>query len=155
MHARPLSPTDAARMAAIHAASFPRPWDALEMSRHLVRDLCVGAGEPLASFAILRTSDVDAEVLTVATDPARRGCGLGRAVLEAAHARCRAAELRDVFLEVAEDNAAARALYAALGYRPIGRRPGYYQREGGRVAAITYGLSLEGGLSLDGGRGDG
>lgn len=131
-------------MAAIHAASFAKPWDALDMSRHLLRDLCVGAGEPLASFAVLRNSDVDADVLTVATDPARRGAGLARAVLEAAHAHCRAAGLRDVFLEVAEDNASARALYGGLGYEAVGRRPGYYARPEGRMAAITYGLSLDG-----------
>ena len=139
-----LGAVHAERMAAIHAASFPKPWDALEMSRHTARDLCLGAGEPLASFAVLRTSDVDAEVLTVATDPARRGCGLAGDVLDAAHAACRARGLRDVFLEVAEDNAPARALYERLAYRPIGRRPGYYARPGGRMAAITYALSLDG-----------
>ena len=131
-------------MADIHAASFPKPWDALEMSRHLKRDICLGAGEPLASFAILRVSDVDAEVLTIATDPARRGTGLARAVLGEGVRVCRARGLRDLFLEVAEDNATARALYARLGFSAIGRRPGYYHRAGGRMAAVTYGLALDG-----------
>jgi ribosomal-protein-alanine N-acetyltransferase len=31
-----------------------------------------------------------------------------------------------MLLEVAEDNAAARALYAAAGFAPAGRRPRYY-----------------------------
>jgi ribosomal-protein-alanine N-acetyltransferase len=31
------------------------------------------------------------------------------------------------FLEVAEDNAAARGLYAALGFAEIGRRRDYYE----------------------------
>ena len=131
-------------MADIHAASFPKPWDALEMSRHLARDLCLGAGEPLASFAVLRSSDVDAELLTIATDPARRGAGLAGAVLGEGIRVCRARGLRDLFLEVAEDNDAARALYARLGFEAIGRRPGYYSRAGGRVAAVTYGLALDG-----------
>ena len=36
-----------------------------------------------------------------------------------------------MFLEVAEDNAAARALYDALGFEEVGVRPGYYERPGG------------------------
>jgi ribosomal-protein-alanine N-acetyltransferase len=45
---------------------------------------------------------------------------------------------RRIYLEVAEDNAAARALYAAEGFEPIGRRRGYYaRREGPAVDAIT------------------
>ena len=115
------------------------------MSVHAARDMCFGTGEPLASFAVLRTSDMDAEVLTVATDPARRGAGLAGRVLQAARAECERWALRDIFLEVAEDNADARALYKRLGFQPIGRRPGYYVRAGGRMAAVTYGLSLPAG----------
>lgn len=36
-----------------------------------------------------------------------------------------------LFLEVAEDNAAARALYDRLGFEPAGRRPRYYSRPNG------------------------
>ena len=37
------------------------------------------------------------------------------------------------FLEVATDNAPARALYDAAGYRPAGLRRGYYPRPRGRA----------------------
>jgi ribosomal-protein-alanine N-acetyltransferase len=40
-----------------------------------------------------------------------------------------------VFLEVDEDNAAARRLYARAGFRDVGRRPGYYSQ--GRDHAAT------------------
>ena len=43
-----------------------------------------------------------------------------------AAAAARGAE--ECLLEVAVTNAAARALYAGLGYAPVGRRPGYYRR---------------------------
>ena len=138
MIVRSLRATDAAAMAEIHAASFDRPWAALDMAVHIERDLCLGLGDPPKSFAILRLSDVDAEVLTVATDPHQRGKGLAGRVLVQAADICRSKSLRDIFLEVAEDNHAARALYTRLGYEPIGRRPAYYRRESGRVAAITY-----------------
>ena len=36
--------------------------------------------------------------------------------------------LRELYLEVAEDNASARGLYRALGFAQVGRRPGYNDR---------------------------
>jgi ribosomal-protein-alanine N-acetyltransferase len=42
-----------------------------------------------------------------------------------------------VFLEVAEDNAAAIALYANNKFVEVGRRPGYYSRKDGRVTALV------------------
>lgn len=150
MSVRPLTARDADAMAQLHAASFDTPWPALDMAVHVQRDLCLGAGDSLSSFAIIRRSDVDAEVLTVATSPDRRGQGLARQVLEAAAESLARDGLRSLFLEVAEDNLSARALYTRLGFQPIGRRPGYYARAGGRMAAVTYALELGGG-SLDAG----
>jgi ribosomal-protein-alanine N-acetyltransferase len=45
-------------------------------------------------------------------------------------------------LEVAEDNAAARALYVKLGYEEAGRRHAYYGGEGGPVDAIVMRRTL-------------
>lgn len=143
MTPRILTAQDAEAMAIIHAACFDRPWPALDMAVHVGRDLCLGLGAPLMSFAILRRSDIDAEILTVATDPNARGQGLAAHVLVAAEAQYRAAGLRTLFLEVAEDNMSARRLYKRLGFVPLGRRPGYYARPEGRMAAITYSRDLK------------
>ena len=51
-------------------------------------------------------------------------------------ARARGAS--EAFLEVAEDNRAARALYARGGWAPVGRRPGYYG--GGDALILRRGL---------------
>ncbi|MGJ8558695.1 MAG: GNAT family N-acetyltransferase [Litorimonas sp.] len=142
MRVRTLTAQDAEAMATIHAACFDKPWPALDMTVHVARDLCVGLGEPLMSFAILRRSDIDAEILTVATNPEARSQGLAGRVLAAAEEQYRVAGLRNIFLEVAEDNASARRLYERLGFVPIGRRPGYYARPEGRIAAVTYSLKL-------------
>jgi ribosomal-protein-alanine N-acetyltransferase len=115
MIARVLTAQDAEAMAAIHATCFDRPWPALDMAVHVTRDLCLGVGEPLTSFTILRRSDIDAEILTVATDPAARGQGLAGQVLKAAAAQYRVAGLRHIFLEVAEDNTPAQALWTSRG----------------------------------------
>jgi ribosomal-protein-alanine N-acetyltransferase len=49
----------------------------------------------------------------------------------------------EVFLEVDENNPAARALYAKLGFAEVGRRKGYYRDgEGGESAALVLRLQL-------------
>jgi len=133
-------------MADIHAQSFPRPWPALDMAVHVKTDLCLGVGPekdlPFGAFIIIRTSEHEAEILTIATAEQARRKGYGRALLGEATARFTQAKSRNLFLEVAEDNAPAIALYKSSGFVPIGRRPAYYRRENGRVAAITFSKAL-------------
>ncbi|MFA4893699.1 GNAT family N-acetyltransferase, partial [Brevundimonas sp.] len=50
---------------------------------------------------------------------------------------------RRLFLEVAEDNEAARALYGRAGFSEAGRRPRYYARaDGSRRDALLLALDL-------------
>ena len=137
---RQLSATDARDMARVHAESFDRPWDALEMATHTGRDLCLGVGidEELEGFIIISVAADQAEILTIATAKSVRRQGLGRKLLDDAITELQKQDTTELFLEVAEDNAAALALYRAAGFQPIGRRPGYYRRVDGRVAAITF-----------------
>ena len=58
--------------------------------------------------------------------PARRRGGLGRALLAAAEAHVGRRRRAGRVPGGVEENAAARALYAAAGYREIGRRSRYY-----------------------------
>jgi len=137
---RQLSATDAREMAVIHAQSFERSWDALEMATHTQRDLCLGADHKgaLAGFIIVSTPADQAEILTLATAKTARRQGLARLLLNETTNQLRQNGVKEVFLEVAEDNLGALALYKYAGFQPIGRRPGYYRREGGRVAAMTF-----------------
>ena len=57
-----------------------------------------------------------------------RRAGLGRALVEAAALEAARSGARSLFLEVAQDNAAAAALYRGAGFVEAGRRPGYYRR---------------------------
>ncbi len=141
---RPLTAADAKQMAALHAQSFERSWDALEMASHTARDLCLGVEEKdgLAAFIILSQAADQAEILTIAVAKPARRRGLGRQLLGGAAARLQQEGSAELFLEVAEDNVAAIALYRAAGFQPIGRRPGYYRRDSGRVAAITFSKKL-------------
>ncbi len=135
---RTLEPTDAADMAALHVRSITPAWPESDMVEHTQRDICLGLGQPLEAFIILRRADDQGEILTIVTDPDQRQRGHGRRLLQAAEAKMREEKGKLIFLEVAEDNDPAIALYRAVGFNHIGRRPAYYRRPEGRVAAQTY-----------------
>ena len=115
-------------MAALHALAFtdmPRPWSAAEFAALLAQpSTIVVLGD--AGFALGRVAGPEADLMTVAVHPAARRRGIGRALLAAFEAAAARRGAEEVVLEVAVSNAAARALYKARGYAPVGRRPGYY-----------------------------
>lgn len=84
----------------------------------------------------------ECEILTLGVIPARRRSGIGSALLAAIVAEARRRRVRTLFLEVAEDNSAARALYATNGFIQIGRRANYYRRLSGLVDALVLRLLL-------------
>ncbi|GGL52429.1 GNAT family N-acetyltransferase [Wenxinia marina] len=121
-----------AALAALHAAAFPdeRGWSAGEFAALLAAPGAVLEVHGPA-FVLGRVIADEAEILTLATDPAHRRQGHARAALAAFEDGARAAGAEAVFLDVAEDNDAARALYAVAGYQEAGRRRRYYARKDG------------------------
>ncbi|MDJ1007658.1 MAG: GNAT family N-acetyltransferase [Paracoccaceae bacterium] len=93
-----------------------------------------GAKRHSIGFALGRLAADEAELLTLAVDPAARRCGIGRGLLGQFEAEARARGATAAFLEVADDNAPALALYRAAGWAEAGRRPGYYLRAAGDPA---------------------
>ena len=123
----------------------PRPWAEAEFTALLAQPHTHVSADD-GAFAVGRTVAGEAELLTLATLPEMRRQGHARRHLAAfeAEARRRGAEV--AFLEVAEDNAPAVALYRATGYAEAGKRPGYYRRpDGSRVGAIIMQKSLSDG----------
>jgi [ribosomal protein S18]-alanine N-acetyltransferase len=85
-----------------------------------------------AGFCSWRQSAPDeAEILNLAVDPAWRRRGVGSALLAAVAERAHGV----IFLEVAERNAPAIALYRKHGWEDAGFRPGYYDH--GTVNAVV------------------
>ncbi len=131
-------PRDAAALAPLHAASFNRGWSEHEFEQ-LLTDRAVMAdvarSRKPVGFILSRRAADEAEILSVAVARAWRGRGLGRRLLDLLLRRLAGYGLSAVFLEVDEDNAPARKLYAGAGFREVGRRPAYYPQPSGKASA--------------------
>lgn len=132
----------AARLADLHAAAFSAPWDAAAFEA-LLSQTGVLAIEVPQGFILIRTVADEAEILTLAVDPVARRQGLGVRLVQEGAASAAALGAAKLFLEVADDNHPALALYARAGFTEAGRRPGYYARpDGRRQDALILALNL-------------
>ncbi len=130
-------------LADLHDRAFERPWSALAFEDLLkspgVFAVLGEAGEPAVEkgFILCRSIAGEAEILTIAVDPAARRRGWGAALVEMAAGIAAETGSEALFLEVEVENAAAIALYAATGFARVGVRKGYYPHpDGARDAAV-------------------
>lgn len=139
-------PEQAGRLATLHAAAFAgahdRPWSPAAFA-DLLGQAGVFAIEAPDGFILMRAVADEAEILTLAVHPAARRGGVGGRLVGEAVLAAAARGAERVFLEVAEDNAPARGLYARSGFIETGRRPGYYAApQGTRRDALVLALKL-------------
>ena len=149
MTLRPAVLADAAELARVHAGTFAAAWSAEEIG-----DLLLGPGgfglvaeqegDGVRGFILCRAIVGEAEVLTLAVDPAARRQGLATGLMRAALKLAASVGAETMFLEVAADNDAAIGLYRGLGFERIGLRPGYYPRTADKaVDGLVYRLCLD------------
>lgn len=148
---------EAEALAALHGACFPdEPWDAGAFAELLAMPGAAAYVLPgdggLDGLVLLRRAADEAEIVTLAVAPQARRRGSATALLCHGLAVLAAAGARRAFLEVAEDNAAARGLYQRLGFAICGRRAGYYRRDGrppadALVLAVALPLDLPDGAA--------
>lgn len=86
----------------------------------------LSAEAPLVGYAGGWVVDGNLQILKVGVDPAWRRHGIARVLLARVADDARNLGARTSSLEVRAGNAGAQALYAALGYEALGRRPRYY-----------------------------
>ena len=136
----------AAVLAAIHHSAFagPAAWSEAAIATQLAAPGVFGLVHADGGMVLARAVADEAEILTIAVSPEQRRRGVGVALLRAAHAAIIQRGGRTVFLEVAEANQAARALYVQFGYQPAGRRRAYYE-DG--ADALVLKLSLDPGAA--------
>lgn len=130
-----LTPAHAAAAAEIHRACFPQaPWSEDAIATLLDNPHVFGLISPAGGFILCQAIAPEAEILTLGVIPPSRRAGLGRDLLAAAFQEMRRRGADHVFLEVADDNKAAQALYREAGFLINGRRHQYY--ESGRDALM-------------------
>lgn len=143
---RPAEPADAAAIAGLHADVFAEAWSASTICRLISAPgaiaLITVCGVDARGFLIAQTAADEAEILTVGVAKTAQRQGLAGTLIAALLERARHEGLAQIFLDVAEDNTAARALYGRHGFAVAGRRRGYYVRDGGKVDALLMRRSL-------------
>jgi len=96
----------------------------------------------IQALILARVAADEAEILTLGTTPQLRRSGLARGLVVAASVQAYAIGARDIFLEVAVNNDAARALYSELGFLLAGKRPSYYCSNTENVDALVLRAAL-------------
>jgi len=132
---RDLTPADLERVVELEPILFPEPWSqrlyeeelALRSGRRY--RAAVSQGELLGWSGVAFAAG-EAHLLTLATIPEARRRGIARHLLADQIEAAIAQGIERMLLEVAVSNTAARGLYAAAGFAPIGIRRQYYRRSG-------------------------
>ena len=131
---RPMGVNDTAAVAALEAEAFAGshhvPWSERSFYEDLSqpgRSWWVAHDEgSIVGFAGGMLAGDDVQVSDVAVEPGRRGEGIAARLLARVTYDAQMLGATTASLEVDVDNAAARALYARLGFTEAGRRPDYY-----------------------------
>ena len=145
----PLAAGAAEPLAVLHAGCFPEdPWDAEALGRILGLSGGFGflawRGDMPVGFALACDLGGEGEILSLGVLPDCRRLGIGRALLRAVIDEAASRELPSIVLEVADDNAAARGLYASAGFVAVGRRTRYYRRGGETIDALLLRCPVNG-----------
>ena len=142
------APERAGEVAALHERLFHEGWSEGSIKTRLEHpastSLIAVAGDPktIKGFVIAQLAADEAEILSIGVAPDWQRAGLGTRLIEGLIRASKRGEAKQVFLDVAEDNAAALALYAKLGFRALGRRKRYYKRPDGAADALTLARTL-------------
>jgi len=123
-----MAESDLLAVETVENASFPDPWSIDSLTASFRNDMALVSEKDgrVSGYLFARMAADQAEILSLAVDPACRGQGTGRALLSYLISCVRSRACCRVFLEVRPSNLAARGLYEKAGFRVIDRRKKYY-----------------------------
>ena len=151
------APDDLQAVLELERASQSHPWTAAGFGAALAgrdgeralllcgyRRLGLLVERRVLGYCVLRRVAGELEIHNVAVAPEARRRGLARLLLGVVLARAARAGSERALLEVRAGNAPAQALYEGLGFREVGRRPGYYSQpaDDALVLALELGAAL-------------
>ena len=144
---RHFSVDDARSAADVHEAACSSSWNAEAMESLLASPGVLGLGmmdsvrtNTMLAVCLARIAADEAELLTIATDPAYRRHGHASALLRELLVELRKRNVVRLYLEVGENNGPALSLYQGFGLESVARRKGYY--EAGAIDAIVMARDL-------------
>ena len=145
---RPADKGDAGLLASLHGATMPRPWEPFFFEQIVEEPggfaVVAEANQAPLGFVLGRTVAGEAEILSIGVLPAYRRNGVAARLLREAALRAYELGAATLFLEVDENNRAARQLYEGHGLKAAGLRKNYYAGEGGGDALLLRaGLPLQ------------
>ena len=144
---RAMRPSDLQAVAEVELASYQFPWNIGIFRDCLLagyQSLVLDIDGNVSGYCIMSIAAGEAHLLNICIHPSCQRLGYGRRLLVEGLARARELGVETVFLEVRPSNDAAIMLYRSLGFRLIGRRPSYYQADGGREDAVIFAASFPG-----------
>jgi ribosomal-protein-alanine N-acetyltransferase len=151
---RDMRPADLSAVVAIERSSFPTPWSERAFRSLLLRPdaflLVADLGGRVIGHAAAWFIGSEAELADLAVDPSMRRRGVGGALLDAVRARACDRGADALSLQVRVSNVTALRLYAAAGFRHVGRRRAYYHSP--REDALVLRLELPWRAVIGGGR---
>ena len=148
LHVEEAGAMHASVLAALHAESITPPWSAGTFATLLEQPGVAGwiateNGEPVGLLLARAVAD-EAEILTLAVLPRSRRKGIGRQLMAQLVVWSATVGAARLFLEVAEDNVAARGLYERSGFAVAGRRNDYYSHGSDALLLVRLPRSQEG-----------
>ena len=142
---RSLAVEDLDKVLAIEQVCYPFPWT------HGIFKGCLRAGyacfglqlgDELVGYSVSNWAAGESHLLNICIHPAWQKQGFGKLLLEHSISHARALDCFVMFLEVRPSNVDAARLYQKRGFEEVGKRPAYYQAEGGREDALVMRLDL-------------
>jgi ribosomal-protein-alanine N-acetyltransferase len=119
------------KVATLEALCFSTPWSENSIQSELENPYSIWLvaleENALAGYLGVQFGPDGGDIMTIATDPAFRGKGVGRLLLTAMTGLLREKQLGWLTLEVRPSNTPALKLYESFGFRQVGRRPNYYK----------------------------
>lgn len=141
----PMRESDLDEVARQESTLYDFPWTRLNFADSLVAGYCCRVfyqDGVLVAYAVMMCVLDEAHLLNLSVVRDRQRQGLGRLMLDHLAHEAAVYGVERMFLEVRPSNVAARAMYDAAAFQPIGRRPRYYPALDGREDAIIMSAEL-------------
>lgn len=130
MRIEALGPADAPALVALVAQVLPHTWSAAALAEELSRPEAVVLGAwldtALVGFVVVRVAVDEAELMLIGVRAEARRQRVAEALWQEVVRRVGPRGVLRVLLEVRAGNTGAQAFYTRVGFRPVGRRRGYY-----------------------------